>query len=127
MNTIYDSGWVTGTAGPINAVVRTEDAYQIKFMIAASGSNGAGTTTAGWSAGGTTPVPWTKNSPTGTCLPLITGTYTVAAPAAQIVNTYYIGVPFSATNLAPTVPQSIYINSVAGAGSWVRVIVEGQY
>jgi hypothetical protein len=126
MNTLFDSGWVPVASGTVQAAVRTEDCLQARIVIAASGNAGAGTTTAGWSVGSQTPIPWTKNTPAYPVLPLITGTYTVAAPGANAQLFYNIGVNISgAVNLAPVVPSQVYVSTVAGAASWVRVIVEG--
>src|SRR5512137_171259 len=126
MQNLFDSGWVPVASGTVQANVRTEDCLQARIIIAASGSNGAGTTTAGWSEGAQTPIPWTKNTPAYPVLPLITGSYSVAAPAANAQNYYNIGVNISgAVNLAAVVPTNVYVSSVAGAASWVRVIVQG--
>lgn len=127
MNTIYDSGWVPVASGTVSAAVRTEDMSVVRIIIAVSGSAGAGTTTAGWSAGGSTPVPWTKNTPAYPVTPLITGAFSaVAAPAASASNVYQLGGPSGTIPwLSSVVPQTVYVNTVAGAGSWARVIVEG--
>jgi len=126
MQNLFDSGWVPVASGAINANVRTEDCYQARIIIAASGAAGAGTTTAGYSEGAQTPIPWTKNTPAYPVLPLITGSYTVAAPAASASNIYNIGVNISgAANLAAVVPTQVYVSTVAGAASWARVIIQG--
>jgi len=126
MQNLFDSGWVPVASGAINANVRTEDCYQARIIIAASGAAGAGTTTAGWSEGVLTPIPWTKNTPAFPCTPLITGSYTVAAPSANAQNYYNIGVNISgAVNLADVVPTQVYVSTVAGAASWARIIVQG--
>lgn len=127
MGVLFDSGWVPQASGTINAAVETGNCSQVSVFIAASGAAGAGTTTAGWSAGAMTPVPWIKSRPDYPCAPLITGSYSVSAPGAGAVSQYYIGVPISGTSeLGPFVPTGVYVSTVAGAASWARVIVEGK-
>ena len=126
MQNLFDSGWVPVASGTINASVRTEDCQIARIIIAASGAAGAGTTVAGWSEGALTPIPWTKNTPAFPCTPLITGSYTVAAPAASASNYYNIGVNISGVaNLAAVVPTQVYASTVAGAASWARIIIQG--
>ena len=127
MKTIYDSAWVPVASGTINAAVSTGDYSAVRFFICSSGSNNNGTTTAGWTAGGLTPIPWNKNTPDYRVTPPVTGTYTVAAPTTNTTNTYVVGVLVSGTvQVGPIVPSTLYISTVAGASSWARVIVEGK-
>ena len=127
MGLAYDSGWVPVASGSIIANVNMGDATRAQVIIAASGAAGAGTTTMGWAVGAGTPVPWSKITPAYSCSPLVTGTYTVANPAASASLIYYFGTSMSGANhIDDWVPQVLNIKTVAGAASFARVIVSAK-
>ena len=127
MGLAYDSGWVPVASGTIRASAECSAFSQVQVIIAASGANTNGTTAAGYAVGAGTPVPWNKLTPNYPTTPLITGTYTVAAPTANLANIYYVGNPVSGSqNIAGWVPQILYVSTVAGAASWARVIISGK-
>jgi hypothetical protein len=102
----------------------------MQVIFAASGAAGLGSAFLSWSAGAQTPVPWRspdKNWIDPPCLPLITGTYTVAAPAAGALSTYYFGTSVSgAAHLDDWVPQTLRVGMLPGAASWGRIIIIGK-
>lgn len=127
MAIVYDSGWVPVASGTINANVNMGDATRAQVFIAASGAAGAGTTAMGWAVGAGTPVPWNKRTPAYSCTPLMTGTYTVAAPGAGATLSYYLGYSMSGANhIDDWVPQVLNVSTVAGAASFARVIVSAK-
>jgi len=124
----YDSGWWPAASGAINAGIHTDNMDAARLIIAASGANAASSATCGWSAGAATPIPWTKNTPSNSTSPLITGALTVAPPAANSSNVYYIGFGFVSGTalLSPWMPSVLNVSVLASASSWARVILEGK-
>jgi hypothetical protein len=128
MGLAYDSGWVTGSSGTINASVDCSSFTQLQVIFAASGTNGAGTTQLSWSAGAGTPVPWSKRTPAYPMTPAITGAFAPAAPGANAQSIYYIGTSMSGANhIGDWVPQNVQASIAPGAGnSWTRIVIIGK-
>jgi hypothetical protein len=141
MATIYDSGWVPNSigvapsSGAINAGVQVGSLQRVRVTFAASGSagvnNGLASCALSWSCGANSPIPYMSNlyvkTPNYPVLPLVTGTYTVAAPAAGAIAQYTIGSSMSGANhVDDWVPETLYVNAVQGSGSYARVIIEGR-
>ena len=130
MSTVYDSGWIAAASGSIQAGVSCREFSTIRVIYAASGTNGAASVFLGWQAGLNTPVPWRKQDPGSfdpPCFPLITGTFSISAPAANSTSIYRIGVGQSGSgHIDDIVPDVVNITASAGASSWARVIVEGR-
>jgi hypothetical protein len=130
MATLYDSGWINVNSGTINAGVDTSDVQMVRVFFAGSGSNAPSAVALSWSAGLASPLPWRKvasgSQPPPTS-PILTGTYTVAAPAANAKNEYRIGLGQSGSvnYLDSYVPDSITVMATPGAASYARVVVEG--
>ena len=130
MTTVYDSGWIHTTSGTISAGVDTSDLTMVRVIFAASGSNGGAISQLGWTAGAPSPIPW-KKYPSGVLpppvSPIVSGSYSTAAPAANATSSYRIGIGQSGTigYLDSYVPEILNVAISASASSWIRAIVEG--
>lgn len=130
MATLYDSGWVTGSSGTINAAVPTRGCTQARVIYAASGTFGAATASLAWTAGAGTVVPWAKTSVNYPVVPLVTSAFpgAIAAPGANSSVVYYLGANVSGsggTQVSPYVPDVINVLLQPSSSAWARAIVEG--
>ena len=125
---VCDTGWVPVASGTVYGAADTGKYSMARVIVAASGTNGAGTTAVGFLAGAEASI---RNSMSiqGTGVasfsgkPLISGSYTISAPGANATSSILLGA--ASGSVSAWCPEQVTFSTVAGAASYVRVIVEG--
>jgi hypothetical protein len=130
MSTIYDSGWVPVASGSISAIIPTVNYETIHVVVAASGVSGSGATTMLGIAGADTLIPAFPRLTAASAMnyvlsPKVSQSLAVVAPAANAANHYFLSTTHTGS-LVPYIPETVVIRTVAGAGSFARIIVEGR-
>jgi len=125
---LADTGWVPVASGTVFGSADCSRVNEARVIVAASGTNGAASAACGFLAGAESTVTWGMSvQGTGVLsysgVPLITGSYAISAPTANATSSILLGAASGAA--AAWCPDKVTFSALAGASSYVRVIVEG--